>query len=587
VNPLAQATALGKSAKNRASRVSRGAETRPIRHEVRSRFEAPSIAGGTLTREEVDKLLRSPAGLITTYVREQHLPRLPPTLRCSDLPPNVRVQTCLKNLEASQGITLGKLHQLTVGRLLETKNFGWKSLVDLLSSVAPMILDCARASSGDSSKDCQPMSAPVTEAAQRLGAQPYSVHIRCTDPRFMPEVGMLLYAANSSSEAAPLDASASLHSVASRLVGRSREVFGPENTLGVIRRLRRKIADAQKMTLETELKDITQALAKGRDIGIIVSSLGGSGQGAKALQAVGDEFSITRERVRQILHGFTQEVQRARPFAPTLRRAIVQISKRLPAAAGDLQEEMRRLGLTQSLFRLDGVISAAEILGLSIPFVMENHRGMWVVVRREDAGLAKTIVQVARKRVSHAGLSKLAGLRDQVRQETGVSIGKPLLKSVLQSLPSLHWLDEECDWFFLEDVQRNHLVTRVTKLLSVAPRISVREIRASIANDHRVKGLDPPKSVILEFCRVACNADLDGDYLIASQAPLAAEVLSEGEQLAYSVLLNEGPFLDRGAFERKCIERGMNRNTFAAYVRRLPIVARYAPGVYGLRGARG
>ena len=62
-------------------------------------------------------------------------------------------------------------------------------------------------------------------------------------------------------------------------------------------------------------------------------------------------------------------------------------------------------------------------------------------------------------------------------------------------------------------------------------------------------------------------------------------MLSEGEQLAYSILLDSGPLLDRGAFERKCLERGMNRNTFAAYVRRLPIVARYGPGVYGLRGA--
>jgi hypothetical protein len=125
----------------------------------------------------------------------------------------------------------------------------------------------------------------------------------------------------------------------------------------------------------------------------------------------------------------------------------------------------------------------------------------------------------------------------------------------------------------------------VTKLLSVAPRIHVGEMRAALANDHRVKGFAAPKSVVLEFCCSACNCDLNGDYLVANRAPSAAEVLSEAEQLAYSILLNDGPFLDRGDFERKCVERGMNRNTFAAYVRRLPILARCGHGVYGLRGS--
>ena len=155
---------------------------------------------------------------------------------------------------------------------------------------------------------------------------------------------------------------------------------------------------------------------------------------------------------------------------------------------------MSRLGLTQSLFRLDGVPSAAEALSVPVPFVIENHLGLCMVVDRKNASLAKAIVGLARKRVSHAGLSKVVDLRDQVRKESGVSVEIPLIKRVLQSVPSLRWLDEEREWFLLEDVQRNHLVTRVTKLPGVARRIHVNEMLATIASDHRVKGAHSPEA---------------------------------------------------------------------------------------------
>jgi hypothetical protein len=149
----------------------------------------------------------------------------------------------------------------------------------------------------------------------------------------------------------------------------------------------------------------------------------------------------------------------------------------------------------------------------------------------------------------------------------------------------LRWLDEQSEWFLLDDVPRNHLVTLVMKVLSVAPRIHVNEMRAAIASDHRGMGFAPPKSVVQEFCRTACNCYIDGDNIIARHAPSTTEVLSKFEQVAYAVLADHGPLLHRSDFERKCIERGMNPSTFTNYVGKLPILARYGAGVYGLRGA--
>lgn len=179
----------------------------------------------------------------------------------------------------------------------------------------------------------------------------------------------------------------------------------------------------------------------------------------------------------------------------------------------------------------------------------------------------------------------MSDLCDQIQEEGGTSIGHAVVKHVLHSLRSLHSLDEQLEWFFLDDVPRNPLVTLVTKVLSVAPRIHVTEMRAAIASDQRRMGFAPPKSVVLEFCRTACDCNIEGEHLIANSPPSVTEVLSKNELLTYSVLADKGPLLHRADFEQRCLERGMNRITFSIYLKRAPILARYGPAVYGLRGA--
>jgi hypothetical protein len=545
-----------------------------------------STAGRVLTRDEVEELLRAPIQLMSYWVRQRHFPHLANNLHPGDLSLSVRVQNCLKNLKASQGVTdLSQLSRFTIGELLHLNNFGRKSLIDLLTSVMPMILDNAARPFNDSCLDNPMISASVTGAAERLRSQSYSASIHCTDPRFKSEVGTLLYIANSSSDDPPLGASATLHTVAHRLVGRSRDNKPPELTLGTIRKIRYKVARARRMPLEKELEEITRAFAQGRKLEIIVSFLGWGGRGVKTLQAVGNEFQITRERVRQVTSKFIGNIRQVQVYAPTLKRTIFHINMHITAAMNDAQTDLCQKGITKSLFCLDGVVNAARLLGVSAPFVIEEHNGIQMAVRHEDMGLSKFIVGLAKRRVSHAGLGKVGDLCDLVQNERGTSIEGSAVARILQSLASLHWLDERKEWFLLDNTRRNHLVGLVAKVLSVAPSIHVNEMRAAIAGDLRGMGFAPPKNVVLEFCRIACRCKVEGDTIVAKFPPPVAEVLSKAEQIAYSILAEYGPLLHRSDFERKCIERGMNASTFSVYLGRAPIIARYGPGVYGLRGA--
>jgi hypothetical protein len=51
------------------------------------------------------------------------------------------------------------------------------------------------------------------------------------------------------------------------------------------------------------------------------------------------------------------------------------------------------------------------------------------------------------------------------------------------------------------------------------------------------------------------------------------------------VLLAHGPLLGLGELEAHCAAAGMNRSSLSFYLGYSPIIHRYAPGVYGLRGA--
>jgi hypothetical protein len=52
------------------------------------------------------------------------------------------------------------------------------------------------------------------------------------------------------------------------------------------------------------------------------------------------------------------------------------------------------------------------------------------------------------------------------------------------------------------------------------------------------------------------------------------------------VLREHGPIMPKAKLEELCVEKGLRRDTFSIHLTYSPVIARYATGVYGLRGAR-
>jgi hypothetical protein len=236
-----------------------------------------------------------------------------------------------------------------------------------------------------------------------------------------------------------------------------------------------------RLTLERELREL---LGTGRNALIAARYYGFDGRGGSSLQAVGNEIGVTRERVRQIVSAVSESVSIRRAVSPTFDRTIAFVADRMPATVEEIEAGLRSQRLTSGLFRLEGVVKAAELLGKRLPFSIAEVKGERLVYPR-DVPSAVTIVGMARRLICRWGMTTLSEVVAGVRKvESGVCDRK-LVASALVRLRGFHWLDESAGWFWLSDTLYNPVLKRTRKILSIANPLHISELWAGIGRGPR------------------------------------------------------------------------------------------------------
>ena len=174
--------------------------------------------------------------------------------------------------------------------------------------------------------------------------------------------------------------------------------------------------------------------------------LGWDGEGASTLHEVGARFHLTRERVRQICRPVLADLEGKKPFAPALDRVLSYIEKFAPAPSEEVETRLRTSGHLTVLFKLSGIIRAAEVLGRRVSFKLSRRGEVWFVVLDKDEEPSKDIVRAARGSVRHWGASTIA---DVLAQASGESTGvdEETVRRILAAEPDFKWLDESSGWF--------------------------------------------------------------------------------------------------------------------------------------------
>lgn len=315
-----------------------------------------------------------------------------------------------------------------------------------------------------------------------------------------------------------------------------------------------------------------------------------SGNGLRTLHETGNQFGLTRERVRQICDRTIKQLGRKHLKIPLLRKTVDFVIENIPGLADEIEAQLVTKGFTQNRFRLDGLVEAADLFLKEVPFVITTIGESRFVIPKGMGNLPRIVNQISRKSIEHWGVATVADIVDQIDRGNyfdtlSEAIGEKAVINSLRTRSDFRWLDEKQGWFWLSSVPRNRVLNQIEKILSVVTRVNVSELRSGVSRNYRMEGFAPPAHVLLELCRQIPGYMVEDSYVMANPSLAMEEILNGTEVLMAKVLIKHGPVLSREEFDKLCFENGMNRNTFSVYIGNSPIIERYAVGVYGLRGA--
>jgi hypothetical protein len=295
---------------------------------------------------------------------------------------------------------------------------------------------------------------------------------------------------------------------------------------------------------------------------------------------------MTRERTRQICAKLVRRRGAAAIVAPVTDRCLAWLAGRLPAPVERLEAALRVDGFTRVGLGLDHVAVAAKLLGRATPLRIARVGTGRLAVGLEQLSAVPAIVEAATKEVFYHGLTTIRAIYEIVVGRFPDGVNEPLVLETLQLVDSFQWLDRGAGWFRLASITRHGLPRTIDKILAVAGRLSVAELREAVGRNRRMWKAAPPACVLLEFCRQIPGVRIDGDQVISDPPRDWRRTLAGVELRLVEILQQQGPVMERGVLEDLCLASGINRFSFHAFIACSPVIAQFGHSVYGLRGAR-
>lgn len=214
---------------------------------------------------------------------------------------------------------------------------------------------------------------------------------------------------------------------------------------------------------------------------------------SRTLQAIGEEFGVSRERVRQICDNLLEAMRTSPACTPALDRVLRMAERLVPCSLEDVNEQLRR-----QLGEGSGIRAAMELAeSLNKPLRLRiGHVKVRVSGRYEDAPLLESAVQVdtwpqtalryAAAECTTLGCTSILRIAGALALRDGVAPGQEALVSVFRNAYGFRWLDEDNGWFTVGDTNGCGAATRLRKILAVAHLpVTVDEVAEAFAADTR------------------------------------------------------------------------------------------------------
>ncbi len=279
---------------------------------------------------------------------------------------------------------------------------------------------------------------------------------------------------------------------------------------------------------------------------------------------------------------------------PALDRALDFLADQIPLAIEDAANALYRVGLTSRGWDPRSILSLAADCKRKVSFDV-RMAGKELILIGSDEIASDTIDALLSKARKQAGASGTSCVEEVVAEmlDEGIEINSKVARQILKS--TLEFLDG--DWFWIPDMksERNRLRNVIRKMLSVCPRIEIRQMRDGVRRHYRHRQkrgqgtwrlLTPPARVIAKFSIAHPEFKFDG-LAVEAVAPIdwRLELAGSEEGKVVQILFDAyGKLLRRETLFDLCSSAGMTSPSFSAILSGSPVVRQLATGVWGLRG---
>lgn len=342
----------------------------------------------------------------------------------------------------------------------------------------------------------------------------------------------------------------------------------------------RQLAPWSPSCLEQELEALLSPRAREKSLPIVRRVLGWDGGAGATLEAAGQEFGLTRERVRQIIARGLQN--RPSPVSSFLNRAIKVISEVAPCTAEQAERALLDQEIVRSPIRVEGVLATARALDIDVPWRIQRNSSSRVIVGPSHEDRIADFIREAKRRISRYG----ATTKSFVLEALAWRESPHFADLCCAMAPGLVWLDEPRGWFWLPTA-RNAIAARLMKILRVAPAVEIMLALEGVLRDRRMEGAELPVNVFRNFCSQMpwCTAD---EECIRGVGELPQdEETDSNEVIICRVLQEHGPVMWRRDLWRRANDLGVEKVSFDRHLSESNALVRLAPEVYGLIGASG
>ena len=317
-----------------------------------------------------------------------------------------------------------------------------------------------------------------------------------------------------------LDEDQTLQDALEVLSARLRDPYGSEEIKRRLEVLRTRMTALSQQTVEGELQNICEILShqsrdRQRKLEVLGRRYGWDGEGGATLQEAANYFGVSRERVRQICQPSEATLKNRSAWMPALERAIQWLQEQVPLPVDKAGPKLKEEGITRSELSFQALQRIARLMRRDLPFetdVVGEITFLQSVHAQEGNDRAAQILSQARRQISRWGVATIEDIAahvsekrkerensddsaDEAGGESAPEADTAFVERILSAQSDFALLDANAGWFWLSSVTRNGLITQIEKVLAVAPRVRIADLRAGASRNDRRRGFAPPQRI--------------------------------------------------------------------------------------------